>query len=128
MKKTKFYKGQALISLLIFSVIAIAIAAVSMTIVMNSRQKTYLSQEVLNVENAALSGLELGLMAIIRNPSYIGESLSVNGSDVSIQVTDTQSYKNIHVTAAAGNATFKIEAQVKFENNRLIILSKKAVY
>ncbi len=128
MKKTKFYKGQALISLLIFSVIAIAIAAVSMTIVMNSRQKTYLSQEVLNVENAALSGLELGLMAIIRNPSYIGESLSVNGSDVSIQVTDTQSHKNIYVTAAAGNATFKIEAQVKFENNRLIILSKKAVY
>lgn len=127
MKKLHYKKAQALISLLVFSVVGIAIAGIATAITINSRSQNLLSYEAFKAEAAAQSGLEISMMAIIRNPSYAGETLSIDDTDVEIVVLGEET-KNIFIFAKNSLSSFKIESQVKFEDNRLILLDKKTVY
>lgn len=119
--------GQALVTLLFFSVIAITIVSTAMIVTLvNSVSSSKLQSGEL-VFYASESGAENGLLRLLRDPNYAGESMSLNGTDVTIEVTGS-STKTVISTATDGTFTRIVQVQTQFVNGKLNILSWKEVF
>ena len=85
--KTTFTRGQALITLLFFVIIAVTVTSAAAVIVMvNNLNATRFQQGTLAYE-VAESGAENGLLRLLRNPNYTGETLTVGSGTATITVT-----------------------------------------
>src|SRR5437667_12281441 len=97
-------KGQALITLLFFTIIAITItSAVVLIVVTNSLSGTKFQQGSLAYE-IATSGAENALLRLMRDPTYTGETLAVGVGNADIQVT------------SVGGSSYTILSQGKIGN------------
>jgi len=102
-------KGQALITLLIFTAMAVTVttAAVTVTII-NSQATTKFSQgeEAMHVAEA---GVENGILRLLRNRSYSGETLTVGGGSATITVSGLGT---VTITSVGSSGDFKRTIQV----------------
>lgn len=122
----KHNQGQALVALLIFIMMGLAIAvAASFIIASNSLAATSL-QEGLLTRQMADSGIETAYLQILRNnSSYTGETLNLMGGTVVITVTWNGVTGTIGSLATNGDYVKHVESIVTYENNELRQVSWK---
>lgn len=124
MKSYKNQKGQTLVILLVYMVMAIIVttAAVSMVLV-NSRGADKLLQGT-TAYDVAESGAETAMVKLLRDTSYAGETLSVAGGTAVITVSGT-STKTIVSKGTLNNFTRSVEVTATNVNNVLTVTSWK---
>lgn len=79
-------KGQSLVTLLVFMAIAMAITSAAATVLLNSIEATTKYSDGLAALAVSESGAENGLLRLVRNPNYSGETLEVGDGTAVIQV------------------------------------------
>lgn len=125
----KFQGGQALVSLLIFIVMGLAIAtAASFIIASNSLAASDL-QEGTIARQMADSGIESAYLGILRGGAgYTGETISgLNGGSVVVVASWSGTTATIDSTATNGGYVKKVESVVDYSNNVLDQVSWKEV-
>lgn len=129
MKKSKtLKKGQALIMMIIFMLIASIIisAAVAVTIT-NSAGSNKLQQGNIAYQMAE-SGIENELLRLLRNPLPTGESLTfAGGGTVSVSVSGAFPSYTITSTGYANGIQRKVQATTDYTGNKLSIISWKEI-
>jgi hypothetical protein len=131
-KKKRCENGQALITLLVFSIMSITVTSASVILIFaNSRSGTRQQQGEIAYE-IAQSGAENGVLRLLRNPNYTGEtSLPIGSGIADIVVSGSGSVANPYIlisTGKIGNLWRKIEIRATYQNNLLAITSRKEIY
>lgn len=120
-------KGQALLTLLFFVVIAISVITAAVFVLAENSLSTSKSQEGSVAYYAAESGVENAILQLERNPGYTGEIVQVDTATVTVTVTQGSSITILSV-AKEGNSIRKIQVQAVFTNNMISVSSWKEVY
>lgn len=120
-------KGQTLVLLLIFMVVAVMIttASVAMIVVNNkATDKVYQGTTALDISE---SGAENAIIKLLRDPSFSGETITVGQGQAVITVIGTNP-KTIVSKGTLNNFTRKIQVIVDMTNNIATVSSWKEVY
>jgi hypothetical protein len=124
LKDSKTQKGQTLVLLLVFVMVAIAIStAATFVIATNSLSATDVSQG-LATRQMAEAGAEKALLQLLRNPGYKGEMFSLDTGTVTATVSGTTTL-TINSTAENGNYIKRVEVKATYSNNVLTPVSWK---
>lgn len=132
MGKRKFYEqGQALITLLFFAIVGITVTSAAVVMILvNSLSGTKQQQGDIALD-VAQSGAENGLLRLIRDPSYTGETLSTGGGTAVITVTGSGTSGSPYIILSKGTiGNFMREEQITatYQNNLLTVTSRQEVY
>lgn len=131
MKKESKEKGQALITLLFFTVIGITVTSAAVVMIMVNALSGTKQQQGEVAYEIAQSGAENGLIRLLRSPSYTGETLPVGSGSATITVTGSGTSSNPYVILSKGtNGMFIREVQITatYQSNLLTVTSRKEVY
>ena len=124
-------KGQALITLLFFTVIGVTVTSAAVVMILvNSLSGTKQQQGELAYE-VAQSGAENGVLRLLRDPSYTGETLTVGSSSATITATGSGTVNSPYIIVSKGtNGIFlrQIEVRATYINNTLSVTSRKEIY
>lgn len=121
MKKNLYnQQGQTLVALLFFMVIAIMVATGASLIMIVDLVAGETVQEGQIAYITAESGIEDALMRLLRDPSYAGETLTINNGTAVVTVSGTGSYI---ITSVGHNGNFVRQLQVTatFTNNVMTV-------
>lgn len=119
-------KGQTLVILLIYMMIAVIVTTASIALVINSATGTDRVNQGSKSLDIAESGAETAMIKLLRNPDYSGETLSVNGGQAFVTVSGTNP-KTVSSKGTLGNFTRTIQVVVDTSNNILTVLSWKEI-
>ena len=94
--------GQTIIALLIFMMVAmtVTIAAIGIAVINEQSNNSYFSGEMA-LQNAQ-SGIETALIALERNPTYTGETITLADGTATITVSGSSTF-NIVSVGSSGN-------------------------
>lgn len=106
-------KGQALMTLLIFTVIAIIITSAAIAILYTNTLAGTKSQEGSVAFSVAESGLENAVIRTMRDTAYVGETLQVGSGSAVITVTGTNP-KTVTSVGTNGNFTRTVQVQLNY--------------
>lgn len=121
-------RGQALITLLFFTVIAINITAVAVVIIIiNSLSGTKFQQGSIAYQ-VAETGIENAKLRLLRDPDYTGEILPVGLGTATITVTRDNTQYMILSKGTVGNFVRQIQAGASYSASLLVITSQQEVY
>ena len=121
-------KGQALIILLFFAIIAINVTAVATVIILvNSLSGSKFQQGTVAYE-IAQAGAENARLRLLRDPNYTGETLAVGNGNAVIQVTKEGNYYTILSQGKIGNFMRQIQISASYSANLLIFSSQEEVF
>ena len=116
--------GYILTSLLVYIVVLLVITTTSVMVSISSlRSQTYFEGGV-EALAAADSGAENAILRLLRDPTYTGESLQIDGKDIEITVEGT-SPQVITVVADSGAFERTVEVRVDRIDGMLQMLSWK---
>jgi hypothetical protein len=119
----KNQKGDILVTLLFFMVISIAIITSIVFIAYNTMKSgTHFEQGTL-AYYAAETGIENALLRLVRDPSYAGETLTLDQGTVLIQVNGNV----ITSIATIANSIRQIQVETVYNNNVLEVSSWKEI-
>lgn len=124
-------KGQALINLIFFAVIASTVTTAAIIMVYVNSVSGAKLQEGMIAYQIAESGAENGLLRLLRDPSYTGETLTVGNGSAVILATGSGTVATpyfITSTGTKGNFVKKVEVQATYLNNLFSVISKKEIY
>lgn len=100
--------GQTIIALLIFMMLAILITTTAVTITVINIQGNTQSNFGELARQAAETGAENALLQLERDPTYVGETMTINSATTAtITVSGTTTRTITSVGAVAGIGTFK---------------------
>lgn len=106
----KFEKGQALITLIFFVLIAVTLTSGAIIMIaVNSTSLAKLQEGTIS-HDVAETGLENAILRVLRDPAYTGETLTVDSASVVIIVAGTNPKT---ITAVSTNGNFKRTMQAK---------------
>ncbi|MEO6761553.1 MAG: hypothetical protein ABI220_04235 [Candidatus Saccharimonadales bacterium] len=115
-------RGQTLIALLIFMMVAmmITLAATAVAIINLKAGNSYASgqQALINAD----SGAENALMRLSRDPAYSGETMTLGSGTATISVSGTDT-RNVVSVGTDKNASRTITVTASDTNNQLTVLS-----
>lgn len=112
----KIEKGQALITLLFFTVISVTISSAAVVILMtNSLSGTKLQQGLIAYE-VAKSGIENAKLQLLRNPAYQGETLNVGDGTATIQVSSNSGVFTVVSTGRVNNFSRRVQVTGAYQN------------
>lgn len=121
-------KGQALITLLFFTLISVTISSAAVVVLMtNSLSGTKFQQGLIAYE-IAKSGAENAKLQLLRNPGYQGEVLTIGDGTVSIQVSSNSGTFTVISTGQIGNFRRKAQVTATYQNYVLTFSQTKEVY
>lgn len=124
----KLAKGQALITLLFFTLISVTICSAAVIILMtNSLSGTKLQQGLIAYE-IAKSGAENSKLQLLRNPNYQGEIVTIGEGIATIQVSSSSGTITIISTGQTGNFKRKVQVIGTYQNYVLTFSQIKEVY
>lgn len=118
--------GQALVTLLVFMMMATVViaGAVAMTVInTQSSGKLVDGAESLKVAEA---GADNAVLRLVRDPGYTGEVLTVGGGTAIITVTGGAT-KTILVDGEVGDFHRKVEVLVSYSGNTITVSSWKEI-
>lgn len=118
--------GQALIPILIIMVIALILGVGVLNLSIGGLLLSFSSQEGESTLMATEGALENGLLRILRNPSYPGESLQVGGVSCTIN-TSGQSPVVMTAQCDSGRAIRQLQAEVDFVAGEMIVSNLREV-
>lgn len=124
-------RGQTLVTLLFFTIIAINVTAVATIIIMiNSLSGSKFQQGVIAYE-IAQSGVEDAKLRLLRDPDYTGtggQPLQIGNGSVLVTVDKSDSQYTILSKGTIGNFTRQIELTASYSANLLRVLSQQEVF
>lgn len=112
-------KGQTIVTLLFFMVISISIVTAVVVVVFNTVVSGGNYEQGNVAYYAAEAGAQNALLRLVRNPSYAGEALTVDGAAVTVTVSSDV----ITSIAQYGNAIRKIQVETVYNNNMREVVS-----
>ncbi len=121
-------RGQALITLLIFMMVATAVTTAAVMIVVNSTRASSIAGSSAEALIVADSGAENAILRLLRNTSYTGETLTIGEGTSTITVITNGSTKVIQSVGTLGNYRRTVEVQVSYVNNVLTVSSWRQMY
>lgn len=124
----KGQSGQALVTLLVFTIVAITITSAAVIILFTNSLGTSKLEQGTNAYYSAESGAENALLRLLRNPNYTGETLAVGNASVVISVANVGSTYTITSNATLGNFIRSIKVTTSFINNIFTVTSWKEVF
>lgn len=116
----KSKKGQTLLMLLVFMIIAITVTSAATTLIMLSSAGMQKIESGTVAFQIAESGIENGLLRLLRNPNYTGETLNLNGGTATITVTGSNPYT---VTSVGEKGNFQRTIQVVLDYNGVMTIN-----
>ncbi len=126
MKHNYTQKGQTLVILLTYMVIAVIVTTASIALVINSSKGTDKVYQGANSLDIAESGAETAMIKLLRDSTYTGETLTVGNGQAVITVTGTNP-KTILSKGTLNNFTRTIQVIVNTSNNTLTATSWKEI-
>lgn len=123
LKNLKNDKGLALVTLLFFVIIGITIISAEAIVLYTNILSASTAEQGADAYYVAESGIEEGLLRVIRDPSYSGGTLTVGSGSVVIQVVNG----TITATGTYNNAMRKIQVETTNSNGALTIDSWKEI-
>lgn len=124
-KNSQGQKGQALITLIIFILIAISVTSAGVAATLSSIFSASETEQGIIALSAAESSIENAILRYIRNPSYTGDTLVIGGATVTTQIVG-----NPPTFTAVGryqNSSHTVQVQTVYNNNALTISSWKEI-
>ena len=121
-----YQQGQTLVTLLVFSVVALTVATAAVSIMINVSQGTNRVEGNVAATQTAESGIENALLRLLRDPSYTGETLPVGDGTAVITVTGTNP-KTITVIGTINSHSKTIEATATFTNGIMTVTSWREI-
>ena len=120
-------KGQALISLVFFTMIGMAIAIAAIIATLSSTIASSKFQSGTLTFSEAESGAENAYLRLLRDPSYKGETMLINGATVIATVSGST---NLTIDSKATSGTFSrvVEVKLQYITGKYIIQSWKEVF
>ena len=129
MKKLFLYnnRGQTLVTLLVFTVVAIAITSTAISIMINITRSASIVESRIIASQAAESGIENAIIRVLRDPEYAGETLQVGDASVEISVAGSNP---IVITADAtyGSYIQTVQTTIAYVDNSLTISDWEYIY
>ena len=119
-------QGQTLVILLTYMVIAVIVTTASIALVINSSKGTDKVYEGSNSLDIAESGAETAMIKLLRDSSYIGETLTIGNGQAVITITGNNP-KTILSKGTINNFTRTIQVIVDTSNNKLNATSWKEI-
>ncbi len=124
-------KGQALVTLIFFMVFATTVTSAAVLVIIVNSLSGSRFQEGAIAYQVAQSGADNALIRILRDPSYVGETLTVGSGSATIQATGSGTVVNPYIitsTGQIGNFKKKVQVTATYVNEQLSVLSQKEVY
>lgn len=121
-------RGQTLLTLLFFMVIAISITTAGVIMIITNSLSTTRLEQGTDVYYITESGIEDALIQLLRNPNFTGETLSVGGGTATVSVVQNGSLYTIVSQGSSGNFTRKIQAVAQYNNNVLNVTSWSEIF
>lgn len=119
-------KGQALVTLLIFMIIAVTVTGAAIVVIFVNSLSTGKFQQSDLAYYTAESGQENAIIQLLRDENYSGETMTIGGNTAIISIVG-ENPKQITVEGYAGNFKRIIQAQVQLDNHILNITSWKEI-
>ena len=116
-----------MITLLVIVVVAIAITSAGAILIMTNTQSTGHYQENVIALKTTESAMENAILRILRDPSYTGESLLVDGNTVMITVVGDNP-KTVTAVGTVGQFTKQIEAVASYDEGIWTVTSWKETF
>lgn len=116
----KNHKGQVLVTLLMFVLVAMTVISSAVTIVIANTRAVSEVQQGIDAYYVAEAGAENALMRLLRDPSYTGETLPSIGDGTAV-ITVTGS--TIISQGQVNNLTRKIQVNISYNNNQMVVTS-----
>ena len=119
-------KGQTIILLLVFVLVAIIVTTasiISMSVNIQASEKVATGTATYDL---AESGAENAMIKLLRDPAYSGENLQLSQGNLQITITGTNP-KIIISAATINNYVRKIEVTVDTTNNVLSVIAWKEI-
>lgn len=114
-------RGQALVTLLFFMIMGITITTAAVIVVFNNASAATVSQQGNDAYYIAESGIDEGLLNLLRNPSFNGnENFSVGDGSVVVNIGNNI----VTATGSAQNSIRTIQVKTVYNNNTLSIVSR----
>ncbi len=120
-------RGQALVTLLFFTMIGITIAIAAIIVSLASIISSGKFQSGSLTFMEAESGAENGYLRLLRNPNYKGETMTINNATVTITVSGTNP---ITITSKASSGQFlrTVQIQLQSVNGKYSVQSWKETF
>lgn len=112
--------GQALLTVIFVAVIGILITTGALYALLNNINTATLGEIGAMTHSAADSGIENALIRLIRDPTYTGETLQIDGRTVVVTVTGTGT-QTVIATATDNTITQRVAAVVRYTGGVLTI-------
>ncbi len=128
MNKNKFQNGSSLVMLLVFAVVATTVAAAAVAVMINVSQGISRLEGRILASQVAESGMENALLRLLRNPSYVGETLPVGTGTATITVTGDSATKTITSIGRINNYLQTVQVIVTYNDTIMTISSWKESY
>jgi len=121
-------RGQALISLLFFMIIAMNVTAAAVVIlVANSLSGTKFQQGSIAYQ-IAQTGIENAKIRLLRDASYTGETLPVGLGNAVITISKNGTQYTILSKGTIGNFIRQIQVVTTYSNNLLTVTSQQEIF
>ena len=119
--------GQTLVTLLVFTVVAIAVTSTAISIMINITRSASIVESRIIASQAAESGIENAIIRVLRDPEYAGETLQIGDASVEISVAGSDP---IVITADAtyGSYIQTVQTTIAYVDNSLTISDWEYVY
>lgn len=120
----KNQKGQALISLMFFVIIALFLISAAVVMLIVSAQSTGKLEGEEVATRVAETGAEKALLKLLRDPAYTGESIILPDGTADVAVSGG----TVTVNAVSGKFVKKLVVGTSLTNNVLSVVSWKEEY
>lgn len=117
--------GQALVTLLFFTIIATLLTSAAIVVVVVNAKSTNQVMQANISRSIAESGVENALLRLLRNPSYTGETMTLNGGTAVVQVSQSGSTYTITSTGTNNNFVSTMQATATVTNDTMSVTSWK---
>jgi len=112
-------RGQSLIMLLFFTLIGITVITSAVFIIIsNSKGSSKLQQSVV-AYSIAQSGAENAMLQVLRNPAYLGETMTIGDGTATIQVSSNSGTFTINSTGQSGNFIKKVQVTGIYQDYKI---------
>jgi hypothetical protein len=107
----KSSSGMALVSVLVFSVVAMIVITAAMSLTLATSQSNQQFMQGQQALSNAESGVENALIQLLRNPNYVGETLTLPDGTATILASGSNP-KVVNVSGVAGSAVRKLRVTI----------------
>lgn len=121
-------RGQALISLLFFSIIATNVAAAAVVIIVVNSLSGAKFQQGSIAYQIAQTGAENAKLRLLRDPNYSGEILPVGAGNAEIQISKNGTQYTILSKGTIGNFMRQVQIVATYNNNLLTVTSQQEFF